>query len=63
MTKREKKGLAFLMGAQDNFSGPETFPQNFWELLKLRIWQQVIVFRIGVSWPPGRARVGKAPAG
>jgi len=36
---------------------------KFLELSKLRIWQKVTVLRTGVRWPPGRARVGKPPAG
>jgi len=45
--------------AQVNLSGLETFSPKFWELSKLRIWQQVTVLRTGVRWPLGRAWVGK----
>jgi len=48
--------------AQDNLSSPKTFPPKFWELSKLRIWQQVTVLRTGERWTQ-QARVGKPPAG
>jgi len=43
--------------AQVNFGGPKIFSQKFWELLKLRIWQQVTMLRTGVRWPSAGLRI------
>jgi len=40
--------------AQANFKGQETFLPKFWELLKLRIWQQVT----GKDWGKVASRQG-----
>ncbi len=42
---------------------PKYFPKNFGNFQKIRIWQHVNVSRTWVRCSPGRAGVGKPPAG